>query len=1329
MRQRRRLLLLTLCCTLLCGAAHALTGQYIPSDRFSSGLINAMCQDRYGYMWIATENGLNKFDGYRFTTYYHHKGDSTSLGSNIVTSLYQDKQGQLWVGTRTGLFRYNYESDDFTCFPTTEENEPRVTAIFERKNGEFLVGTSGRGLWTLRDGALSKIPEGYSTSGGKWYYNQMLEDSRGRFWKCGYGDEVTMMDGSGVHQFFIDQSIGITVRIVEFGDEILIIGLHGISSCHNGTCSRSDIDLSALGGGDVVMCCAFKDHAGNVYIGTRGDGLFRLPKGSRKVERVECTLQGMDLNTAKIWSIGEDRHGNIWLGCQSKGLVILPSQEPQFAAWSFSAQRYFISSTITSVCQGDNGITWCTVQGSGVFGFDATGRIVAHPAAPAAAEYIYREQPPTDKPRTGRERYWLATDEALYSYDPVSGRYQHQISLTADRVNAIVNDDEGNLYISTFSRGFSIYNPETRALKKLDAADPETPKGRLCNNWVMAMMRDRGGHIWLATSSGVSCYDPVTASFRALGFDRLMDGMICFSLCETRQGIILIGTDQGVYSYTPGQATTTPFPDDSARAGSTDANNTSLDDKTVAYMAESKDGTLWFATSMGIWQYDAKTQKFIDHVNGNGLTAKEYVTGVGMRTDDDVVYFANNDGLTVFRPKEVTGSHKQLSDVSLTGFTIAGNAVSPLADRFTVSYLDNTIALEFSLLDFNNPSNIIYEYRINNEQWIQNDEGKNAIQLSHLQPGTYKIEVRALAAGITSPTKTITVVVTPPWWRTTLAYILYVLGLMGLVGFMGFMYRRRTHQQMDEEKMKFLINATHDIRSPLTLIMGAVNKLKEVKVEGLSSGQLSTLNSQLSTPVEAIDRNANRLLVLVNQILDERRIDKNQMQLHCRETNLVDFISNICKLYQYNATQRNIAFTFEHDKDHVLAWVDRVQFDKVVSNLLSNAFKYTFDGGEVKVVLREGEKGIDIQVVDNGLGFKGDEADKLFDRFYQGSNSASLGMQGTGIGLNLCRAITQMHGGRIKAQNRTDGQQGATFTVTIPAGNTHLRPEQIVTDEPAREVLSVGKSGTSRLSHILIVDDDREIADYIIGELGDHYRFDYAPNGKEGLKMLLTQAPLSSRRGDGGEAYDLVISDVMMPEMDGLQMLRRIKDNPTISQLPVVMLTSKAEVEYKLEGLKSGADAYIPKPFDMEELHIQIDNLIAGVRRLRGKFSGAVSQEERVENIEVKGNDEALMERIMKSVNANMSNPAYTVDTMAEDVGISRAQLHRKMKEMTGIATGKFLRNLRMEQAARLLREGKINVAQIADRVGYADQAHFSTAFKSHFGLSPSEYAETHREE
>jgi DNA-binding response OmpR family regulator/two-component sensor histidine kinase len=457
-------------------------------------------------------------------------------------------------------------------------------------------------------------------------------------------------------------------------------------------------------------------------------------------------------------------------------------------------------------------------------------------------------------------------------------------------------------------------------------------------------------------------------------------------------------------------------------------------------------------------------------------------------------------------------------------------------------------------------------------------------------------------------------------------------------------------------------------------------------------------------------------MLLVNQILDERKIDKNQMQLHCRETNLVEFITGICKLYQYNASQRNITFTFEHEKDHVLAWVDRINFDKVISNLLSNAFKYTYDGGEVKVVLKESDRDIEIQVIDDGMGIKDEDKERLFDRFYQGHNADSLGMQGTGIGLNLSHNIVKMHGGQMKAQNRPDDEQGACFIVIIPKGNRHLKPEQIVTDSPARDVLSSGGKQPCHQAHILIADDDPEIANYIVNELGDKYKFDHAVNGKEALKTLLT-----------GQ-YDLVVSDVMMPEMDGITLLRRIKDNPNISQLPVIMLTSKAAVDDRLEGLKSGADAYIPKPFNMDELHIQIDNLIDNVRRLRGKFSGALQQEKRVENIEVKGNDDALMERIMRSVNAHLADPEYNVDTLATDVGISRAQLHRKMKEMTGVATGRFLRNLRMEQAARLLREGKVNVSQVADSVGYVDQSHFSTAFKTHFGLSPSEYAEANKE-
>jgi signal transduction histidine kinase/ligand-binding sensor domain-containing protein/DNA-binding response OmpR family regulator len=1278
------------------------TGYFYPSERFSSGLINDVCQDKHGYIWIATENGLNKFDGYRFTTYQHQLDDATTLNSNIVVKLYSDNKGRLWVGTRMGLSCYDEGSDRFVNYPFPNQESPRVISMMERQNGDFLVGTSGRGLYKLDGDSLQKVPGGFTSGGGNWYFNQMMEDSKGRFWKCGYGEEVTYMEQGEVHQLYVQK--GIVVKIAEVGGVILIICQHGIYSFNNGELSLAGIDMSALADENVVLCSAYQDRDDNIFIGTRGDGLFRLSKGSQKLERVECSMQGVDLRTAKIMSIHQDRLGNMWLGCQSKGLVMLPSSQPQFSSWSFSAQHISIGSTITSICEGSQGMTWCTVQGNGVYGFDGRGRIVAHPSAPPAAEFIYRDK---------RNQYWIGTDEALYSYDPLTGRTQRHISLVCDKVNYMIDDAEGNLYISTYSRGFCVYNMDNHSVRKYLSTDRDPVHGNLWNNWVLAMMFDRNGRLWLATSAGVCCYEPKTENFHSYGWESLLDGMMCYSLCETHDGDVLIGTDQGLYRYKSGTTVAEPFAEDGG-----------LSDKVIGYMVEAANGDIWCSTSMGIWQYDVKKKKFIGHVSGNGLTAREYVNCVGMHCPDDQVIFANNDGLTVFLPSKVTGSHKELPDVKVTGFFVAGNTVNKLSEdnRYRVSYLDNGISLEFSLLDFNNPSSIVYEYRINDGKWTQVPEGQNSILLSHLPSGNCEIEVRALSAGVYSKPTLITIMVTPPWYQSTWAYLIYILVLIGIVVWMGLMWRRRTNRQLAEEKMKFLINATHDIRSPLTLIMGPLEKLKNSKIEELkTTEELQSFNSSVLKPsIETIDRNAQRLMHLVNQILDERRIDKQQMQLHCRETNLVEFISGICKLYQFGATQRNITFSFEHDKDHVLTWIDRINFDKVISNLLSNAFKYTFDGGEIKVVLRDNEKVAEIQVIDSGVGIKDENPERLFDRFYQGRNSADLGMQGTGIGLNLCRAITEMHGGQIKAAQRVDGHQGACFTVTIPRGNRHLKPEQIVIDAPAREVLSTASnSRTNRQFRILVVDDDKEIAGYIISELGNRYKFDHAPNGKEALKMLLTS-------NNQKQIYDLVISDVMMPEMDGLTLLKRIKENPQISQLPVIMLTSKVEVEHKLEGLKSGADAYIAKPFNMEELHIQIDNLIDNVRRLRGKFSGAVTQEERVENIEVKGYDDALMERVMRSVNANMSNPNFNVDMLANDVGISRAQLHRRMKEITGLSSGKFLRNLRMEQAARLLREGTVNVSQVADLVGYADQAHFSTAFKAHFGQSPTEYADTH---
>lgn len=1277
----RRFTLTIILLQLFFGLAYSQTGVFFSSERFSSALINDLCQDKYGYMWIATDYGLNRFDGYHFTEYLHQHNDSTTISSSTVCALFCDKDGELWVGTNKGLDRFDYATGTFIHYPFARGRKPRVTKMTHLSDGRMIVATSGyHGLYCMTNEMADDYTEGDLDM---LFVNSIKEDESGRIWQCSFSDQISMKDANGIHKMRTKQ--GFVVDFVNHDGDFLIVCMHGLHSYRDGQLTIPDYDMSALEPSAIIRC-VFTDSKGNTYIGTRGDGLYCIPANSRKLERVPAIASGLNLRTTKIWAITEDRQHNIWLGCQSKGLVMLPAKSPQFSSWSFATQGIDLASTITAVCEGDNGYIWCSVQGNGIYGFDADGHLKAHPTAPDKAECIFRDR---------RGNYWVGTDDALYAYDPLTGVSTRKATIDCDKFNSITDDAHGRLYISTFSRGLCVYDTNTGDLRQYSHKS-----SGLCNDWIMGVTSDKSGNIWLATASGVSCYNPKTENFdRPHLFD-----VMCFNVLQTRSGATYVGTEQGIYRL----------------EGEKRPELVALGQLSVGYMIEDEQGYIWCSTSKGIWQYDPATGKTIGHVYGNGLSAKEYITSVGLLTSDNKICYANYNGLTVFRSKDVIGCHTTLNELYLTAFRLPDRMIyTQDDDHYEVSYLDNAITLEFSLLDYNAPENIIFEYRINQSAWLQNPEGENTILLNHLQPGTYNIEVRAMSGTTYSQTKTITLTVTPPWYRSKWAYAIYLFAFIGIITGIGFSYRRRAHRMLAEEKMRFLINATHDIRSPLTIIMGAIGKLKDSKMAELKSeDDFQSFNSSTLQPsIETIDRNAQRLLQLVNQILDQRRLDKKQMQLHCQETNMVDFISGVCKLYQFSADQRNISFTFEHERDHVLAWIDRINFDKVISNLLSNAFKYTYDNGEVKVVLHETEKNIELSVIDNGMGFKDEDPNRFFDRFYQGQNSANLGIQGTGIGLNLCRAITEMHGGEIKAQRRED-KQGACFVVTIPKGNKHLRPEQIVTDSPVREVLSSGIKGKKsfRQFRILIVDDEPEIARYIISELGDRYKFDHAINGKEALKMLLT------------DEYDLVISDMMMPEMDGLTLLKHIKDNTNISQIPVIMLTSKAEVEYKLEGLRGGADAYIAKPFDMEELHIQIDNLIDNVRRLKGKFSGALKQEDRIEQVEVKGNDDALMERIMRSVNANFSDPDYNVDTMANDVGISRAQLHRKMKEITGVSTGKFLRNLRMEQAARLLREGKINVSQIADHVGYADQAHFSTAFKTHFGQSPSEYAETHKE-
>ena len=1281
------------------------SGELFTSGKLSSSLINCIVQDKYGYIWVGTEYGLSKFDGYRFTNYLHNEEDTTSITDNIISDLLVDKKGNLWIGCAKGLMRYNYETNNFSRLQFPDGRKPRIYSMVESHRGDILLGTAGYGLYSVKNNGIEKTANNrftirweraYAERDSDVFFTHIYEDKHHYLWQSSHLLTFTrFIEKQGkVQRKDFKSPYGAPVAFIQHRPQaMLIVCMYGIIyyDYRTGRIADAGYDLGTFKNHVTINNATF-DHDGNLYISTSEHGALIIKKGSNKVEQLENSNSNFNFSTAFVNDIIEDKDNNLWIGCYKKGLYLLNQRQQAFSSWSFSAQNYIIGSSVSSIAPGENGETWCTVQNSGVFCFDASGKIIAHPTSPAGTCIIYKDR---------RGAYWISNGSALYSYNPHTGAYQEKLIFTSAGIYCMTDDNQGNLYISVYSKGLYIYNVESGKVTVLNMRQRGN-KGFLCNDWVRSMAFDHTGHLWIGTSNGVSCLNTKTLSFKDFGWNIILKDRQANGICEGKNGNMIIGTEEGLYLFDRKNNKTLALPHAEVLRG-----------KQVCSIIKDHQGDLWISTTMGIWQYDQKNRQFIGHINGNGLTTREYVLGSSMHTANDLIAFGTSDGITTFYPERVRAKKMELGDVHLTNFIIDGKPINCQTDEFTIPYEENSFTLEFSLLNYRNTDNISFQYRINEGKWNSTNEGSNAVSFNKLKPGSYTLEVRAMSNGNFSKKSTIIhIKVCDPWYASTWAFLLYFLTAAGIILYIIYRYERHRKEDLEETKMQFLINATHDIRSPLTLIMGPLNKLK-TRITDAESKQ----------DIDTIDRNAQRLLLLVNQILDERKIDKDQMHLHCQKTDLKEFLRGIMSLYNFNVQERSITLSLKEDESlkeegNLQVWIDRINFDKVISNLLSNAMKYTSDGGEITLIIGKNKESAIIKVEDTGIGLKEEKTDRLFERFYQGNNNSDIHIEGTGIGLNLCRALVKMHGGTIRAYNRTDGIKGSCFEVNIPLGKEHLKPEEILQEDGTKTAESTGKrTQASRNFNILIVDDDAEIAHYIKTELSDWYRFEHACNGKEGLKMLLTGK------------YDLVISDVMMPEMDGVTMLKKIKGNSNVSDIPVILLTSKSEVENRLEGLRKGADAFLAKPFNMEELHILIDNLVDNVRRIRGKYSGAQGQKAKIEQIQVKGNNDALMERVMKYMNEHLADPDLNVEKLTEDVGISRAQLHRKLKEIAGVSAGEFIRNLRLEQAARLIEEGQINITQVAYSVGFSNQTHFSTVFKKHYGMSPSEYAETKRNE
>jgi signal transduction histidine kinase/ligand-binding sensor domain-containing protein/DNA-binding response OmpR family regulator len=1257
---------------------HAKSGIIYGTDKLSSSRTLCVVQDKYGFIWIGTENGLNCYDGYHFRSYTHSAKDPRSLcGIDVITMLVS-KNHELWIGTGSGVCRYNYATDDFEKIALPIHEKIHISCLYEKSDGGILIGTAGFGVFEYKNGKMSRYLKEAKVDGAS-FVNALMVDNSGRLWTSSYMPIAISYRKSrkGTSSKVYPTSKGQVIDYVKTADDnLLVLCTNGILRYDKKTDRFVDagFDLTAMKGAPIR--CVSKTNRGDIYIGSRGHGVFVIYKGTRKA--VPVVLNQMPvMSKSTVNNVCEDRQGNLWISCYQTGVYKLSVHNDVFGFWTVEDEGMPQGSLLSAIAPYHDGLLGA-VFNDGIYAFNRLGNIVNNGGEGMTVNSMVCDD---------KGRYWACGGKQIWQYTPI-GQYRQVFSNSNfETAHLAVDSKNDKLYFNLIGNALGILDLKTMHTRLITIEGKG--RDRLNNCWIQHIMIDRQGLVWVSTADGVSCYDPRKDSFLRYGWTNILKHHLVYATCEDRVGNIIIGCNDGLFYFNR----------KTNRVGRMNESE-ELEDLQIYSIIIDKHGDPWLSTSRGIWHYDEKVKTFESFLQGNGLEANQYIQDAAVTLKDGRLAFGTDKGAVVFDPDLLKMGHKDKAPVYLVRFMVDDKALDFRENKFNVPAGSNGFTFELSTLDYNHPEHVTYQYRMDKDSlWNSAIEGNNSFTFNKMRPGAYTIEVRALINGQYSAVKTFEIYVEAPWYASTMAKVFYLLICVCIV--LGFYRYKQRRLQIDyeEQKMKFLINATHDIRSPLTLIMGPLTKLKSLVTD-----------DEGKRYINIIERNAERMLMLVNQILDVRKIDMKQMQIHCASTDMVQLCKGIVSLYQYHAIERNISLIVHSNNPQVEVWVDRVNFEKVVSNLLSNAVKYTFDGGEVVIDIEQQEKNVVISIEDNGVGMEDSEYSLIFDRFYQGTNSRGYHVGGTGIGLNLCKQLVEMHHGTIKAGSRADGQRGTRFTITLLRGCDHLTEEQI--EKQSVETKPMGKGVSHRDCKILVADDDVEIARYVKTELGAWYSVNVVNNGRDALTALLN------------DNYDLLVSDVMMPEMDGITLLKSVKQNPNISDVPVILLTSKAEVEDRLHGLECGADAFIAKPFSINELHITIDNLINNIRRLRGKFSGMQTQDAKIDNVEMTDNDKVLMDRITESVNAHYTDSRYGVEQLANDIGLSRVQLHRKMKQITGIATSDFIRNIRLKQAARLIRENKVNISQIAYAVGFNSLPHFSTLFKKYYGMSPSEYAE-----
>lgn len=1332
---------------------------YTSDGSLPNSLVNKIVETSDGMIWIATENGLSCFNGSTFRTYYHDEKDSKSLASNFVRTLCADKRGNLLVGTTKGIQMYHPLSDDFEVIEFKDSKEKdgmlNISDIFFVKDGEFLV-TGNQNFSVFLDKNSKVTTKANKLSDLNKAVNSGMVDAKGNIWAVCLFDGVYKIDTKGRRTKICDAkgnaqlldhiALGPDGQLYATG---MLNGLY-IFKGNSFELIPNTMNLPLVR--DIVVVPGKKA----LSLATDGNGVWQYDCTKKSLEQIVVSDPFFDVSEQKIHSLCYSLDGDLWLACYQKGVYVNYINSPRFNyIGSRSSQFNSIGKKcVTSMVQLHNGNLLVTTDNGGIYGITPDGMPANMFAGGKSVIYASKTgmsdggapMSPLGLFEDSRNRVWFGSyGSGCGNIDLASGRCNYlPVKDLAARasVYAFCEDKRGTIWAASMGNGLMRYDESAKQMVVASMAS-YLP-------WSCAIYYDKNFDCLYVGTYGALEVIPLSNPNPFKNIKHLCQNTVINSISPYSKDCIVVATDNGLRVV-------------NMRTNREVANEKLANYANAAVYAALQTGNdgLWITTDKGLTYLGKEDVSFNVH---DGIQGNEFYKNSVLRTKDGAFYFGGLNGITWFNPSEIKYISKNCT-VRIVGVKSGSrDYIAPDEDgNYCLRSGEQFFVLEMVTSPLALTHRVRYSYRLDGTEWHDLPSGLNSVSFDVLPPGKHKVEVRAITDHYISDITTTSIYIEYPWYRTWWAWIIWWLIIAAVAYLIRRQYlirreeKRRVQEaklaeEAQEERLQFFINIAHDLRTPMTLISTPLQKL-----------MLTDEDPIRQRIYEMMKRNSDRILNLVNQLMDIRKIDRGKMRLQCGKIDFSDFIRNIVVSVSDLTATKSQHLTLEPGEcAEKYGWLDSDFLEKILLNLLGNSVKYTPDGGHIKVgwhtehmVLEVDEHSLSapqnvlvLTVSDTGIGIPKEAQKYIFGRFYQvmGANQMA---KGTGIGLNLVHSLVTLHHGKVEVVSDVDGK-GTTFTVYLPISEGVYTDEekktstpdgvpQLVEDSTVDEhdvqsaeldvdaneeqaalpdyVFPGRFQSSTTVSTLLIVDDEDDICSYLAEEFSEFYRVVTASDGVQALSVLQR------------ERVDLIITDIMMPNMDGMELCRNIRRNVLFSHLPIIMLTAKSTDRERMESLELNVDAFVAKPFNIILLKSSIASLLRRHNQLRNTFSGNQMPTEKIDTPDVKSPDERLLQRVIKVINDNLSNPDITSEDIAREVGLSRVHLYRKLLELTNQTASNYIRNIRLTKGAELLQNKKMSISEVAYKVGFKTPNHFATAFKKMYGMTPSEFMKKNEEE